>query len=525
MRAALHYYLMQGTVLYLAAILAVGLLWFVPQIYTHREFYADDYYNLYVLKTFGVLMPWSEIDHLNYISMRPIASLSLYADILLYGTKASGYYISNLVLHLASVIAFYFLLLHVQKVVLNIQNSYMAFLFSLILLLHSDVFYSVLWICNRTESMSLLLNLLFVRCMLKYLTSRSVGTFLFMLLLLVASLFVKAHAISLPFLFISTAAFLNHRKNINTERWPTIMAFIGLLLPILIYYAFWQHAGDIPQLTFDILRTKVFSIFALLLLMIHPEFLYQGYQWLFEERAILIFIISFSIFALGWTFRTLSVHSRYSLFFLISVLASLIIPRAAHLVSTRINSFPEAVTLLIVSMIALNMQKKRAYMLAVFLLLLHIASSIYYIGEWRDSFSNERYIRLTEESSLSSPEGSVLLAQGTLFDRYALHFIRTQEFGFDTSLRSTNLIIIRKPFLRTRKEYSVEKIGSELHFTSLDHRVGFSLDSRMINNTGVNIETLEPLRGYGYKKAVVKFKEGESRTFFIDSSYSFVKLR
>lgn len=506
-------------------LIAAGVVWFIPRIWPEPQFVTDDYYNLYLLQKHGVFLPWFGLEHMNWIAMRPIASASLYLDILLYGVRPDGYYITNIALHLLSVVAFYYLLEHIHKLIYGATNTRVSLAYALVLLVHSDVFYNVLWVCNRTESMSLVMNLVFCVFALRYYTAPGRVNVSAMIFVLALSLAIKAHAVTLPFLFFALAGIMKS-LNLTEVRWrDATFVFGALLLLVLLYFGVWSANEKMTQWTGEMVFTKVYSLFALLLLMVHPELVYQGYNFMYQHKLLLLVLLLCSLALAIIALVKMSSLTRTRVLWTVALLASILLPRTLHLVMERINSFPQAIFLLIVAIALLRYRTWLSLAAGGLLLVSHLIASHVYIEEWTRNTSNDRYRNMLEEARRHESETAVVLLNSGLFEPYAFHFIRTGKFGFDTVLQYSDLMVIRKPFTRTDSGYKVEKMSDGIRFVSTHPRVGFSIDRRINNSAGLRLRTKDALPGHGFRVAEVEVSDSDDRSFYIDSCGVYVRIK
>lgn len=126
---------------------------------------------------------------------------SLLGQLQLFGTMALGYYVVGLLFHILAVLLFYALLLTTMEHFVGQTHVHIAVFTTLVLSVHADAFYNVLWISNQTETLALLLCMLYLLLMLRYLASGMLVHALSGMLILFIGFFVKFSIVVLPFLF------------------------------------------------------------------------------------------------------------------------------------------------------------------------------------------------------------------------------------------------------------------------------------------------------------------------------------
>mgnify|MGYP002352185243 CR=1 FL=1 len=175
-----------------------------------------------------------------------------------------------------------------------------------------------------------------------------------MIFVLALSLAIKAHAVTLPFLFFALAGIMKS-LNLTEVRWrDATFVFGALLLLVLLYFGVWSANEKMTQWTGEMVFTKVYSLFALLLLMVHPELVYQGYNFMYQHKLLLLVLLLCSLALAIIALVKMSSLTRTRVLWTVALLASILLPRTLHLVMERINSFPQAIFLLIVAIALLR---------------------------------------------------------------------------------------------------------------------------------------------------------------------------
>lgn len=170
---------MKGTVAWASLIAAVVLAAFAPSV--QIPFFMDDYLHLSLIEehlgdlrsisynTFSTAsipaetlrqnMPWWTDPSFRFHYFRPIASLSLVLDFILWGKDPRGYHYTSLVLHCLCAVLVYLL-----AVRLGFSRRFAA-LGALVSGLHCNHIFMVSWICNRDSSLG---SLFFLASLLAY---------------------------------------------------------------------------------------------------------------------------------------------------------------------------------------------------------------------------------------------------------------------------------------------------------------------------------------------------------------------
>ncbi|HDL20339.1 MAG TPA: hypothetical protein ENH30_03580 [Nitrospirae bacterium] len=141
------------------------LLFFIPFITYLRTlsggFVWDDYRVIHDAS--ALLSPFS-INRIPYVDgfYRPIASISLQLDYLVWGMNPFGYHLTNLIIHSLSVV----LLFAVLKRIVRVETAFFA---ALLFGVHPAVSEVVSWVSCRFDLLTLLFALLAMYCLLLYL--------------------------------------------------------------------------------------------------------------------------------------------------------------------------------------------------------------------------------------------------------------------------------------------------------------------------------------------------------------------
>jgi protein O-mannosyl-transferase len=141
----------------------------------------------------GLVWSFTSIHDSNWI---PFTWLSLMFDTEIYGVRAGGYHITNVLLHTAnSVLLFAALALATKN---SPRSAFVAALFAL----HPLHVESVAWIAERKDVLSTFFGLLSLLCYVRYAIGATIWSLVASFLFLVASLMSKQTLVTLPFVFL-----------------------------------------------------------------------------------------------------------------------------------------------------------------------------------------------------------------------------------------------------------------------------------------------------------------------------------
>jgi|GEM_PF-3115621 len=476
-------------------------VWFVPNILVQNDFRTDDFYLFAVLGDRGLVWPWESGQYLNFMGFRIVSMVLFLGQLQMFGTHALGYYLVNLIMHVLATLLCYRLTQTALNQVIGRTDVVLAMLTALAVGMHADVFYNVLWISNQTETLALLLSMLYLWLMLKYLEQGKSEYGVAGLLIIAVGFFVKFTVAILPFLFL-VIALIYQRAGITTVPRVRILsiAAMGIMVAIILV-GIWlfNDRYDEVMLT-SVLPTKLFSVVAISMICLHPSLAASVYPLLYEQRmvalAIGILLVAVSVYLYGKLDKNRrAIVPAAALIFLVAV-----IPRAVHQIAPRINTLQVAVLMVLMAVTLAYLRPKWATWCMAFVLIAQIAGSAFIIPEWRAETSNMRYKSLLRDEQRMAVGKSMLLVHQTVFDQYALHFYRTGRFGRDTALQVSPLRLLRKYGTRSPKEYRVQRVGDVWELEACDPRTGFMADTSVASLRWLRMAFLDPLRDYGYRR-------------------------
>ncbi|BCX14932.1 MAG: hypothetical protein KatS3mg088_615 [Patescibacteria group bacterium] len=158
---------------------------------------------------------------------RPILTISFILDALFFKDNFRGYHLTNIVLHLVSIILVYKLMLRLEV------QIYVALFVTLIFALHPVLMQTIAWVPGRNDSLLLVFSISNFFYFLNYLKSGGLKDFLFFLFFAFLSVFVKETAIFflvilLAYLFL----ILDWKKHIKRS----LLVFSAFMVIFVLWY-------------------------------------------------------------------------------------------------------------------------------------------------------------------------------------------------------------------------------------------------------------------------------------------------
>ncbi len=141
----------------------------------------------------GFLWAFTHVDHANY---HPLTTLSHMVDYQLFGSKAGGHHVTNVVIHAATAICL-FLVLRAMTGEMWCA-AFVAFVFAL----HPVRVESVAWVAERKDVLSGFFFMLTVGAYTRYQKKPSVTSYLLMLVAYILGLLSKPMLVTLPFILL-----------------------------------------------------------------------------------------------------------------------------------------------------------------------------------------------------------------------------------------------------------------------------------------------------------------------------------
>ena len=179
----------------------VAITWFVfGQTLRHDFVNFDDHVYVYEnplvvrgLSTEGIIGAFTHTHALNW---HPLTTLSHMLDCQLYGLKAGGHHLTNVILHTISVLLLFLLLRQITGALW--QSAFVAALFAI----HPLHVESVAWIAERKDVLSAVFFLLTLTAYARYARAPSTPRYLIVALLFACGLMSKPMLVTLPFVLL-----------------------------------------------------------------------------------------------------------------------------------------------------------------------------------------------------------------------------------------------------------------------------------------------------------------------------------
>lgn len=174
--------------------------------------------------------------HLYY---RPLQGLSLLLDRLMWGTQASGFHLTNIVLHVANVLLVYALAL---KVTFAPHRPIVALLAAVLFAVHPIHTEAVDWIAGRTDLLATLFGL---GSFLAYLRFRDDATWRYLVVsaaCYLLGLFAKEVALAVPLVIVAYELSIRQSHS-RTERLRIALAGAGCYGVVTGFYLWLRHSA------------------------------------------------------------------------------------------------------------------------------------------------------------------------------------------------------------------------------------------------------------------------------------------
>lgn len=267
--------------IYLAIVLIITVIAYSNSMSGDFIYQFDD--DLYVTNNADI----KEINHetlLNiftkpYVGLYlPLTMLSLMADYAIYGLNASGFHLTNLLMHLMNTVLVFFLMLKIKR------DNYIAGITAMVFAIHPLHVESVTWISERKDVLYTLFYLAGLITYLNYTVRPSSKSYLLTMFFFILSLLSKTVAVSFP-LFLVAFDWYRGRHLFNAkvilEKVPffSLSLFFGLLG---IYFTSsaddyttpmidWIHRPFIVSDAIMIYLTKFFAPVNLMIYYYYPD--------------------------------------------------------------------------------------------------------------------------------------------------------------------------------------------------------------------------------------------------------------
>lgn len=155
---------------------------------------------------------------------RPILTISFILDALFFKDNFRGYHLTNLILHLVSIVLVYKLMLRLEV------QRYVALFVTLIFALHPVLMQTIAWVPGRNDSLLLVFSISNFLYFLNYLRSGSLKDFLFFLFFAFLAVFVKETAILFLLILLVYLFLILDWKRYIKRSLPLFFAFMFIFI-------------------------------------------------------------------------------------------------------------------------------------------------------------------------------------------------------------------------------------------------------------------------------------------------------
>lgn len=499
---------------------------YVPLILQQGDFRTDDYVLLAILDGVGLPSPFSGVQYPFFSAFRVLPMLALQVDLALYGPSAWGYYAFNLLVHVGSAVLMFLLLRLVFAWYFAKDAPWLAFLLSLALGLHADLFYNALWICNRTEGMLLLFTLGAAYAWLRYVRDGMAGWYLAGLFATGLALLTKEQALHLPLLYllIGLVAASDGRRAVPLRR--VLLGALPLVAMAAALLALrWLYDPGATHFLAFLSPRKALSLVGINLIAFHPTLAKPLFVFFVEHKPVAAVIGLALLVGAALLLRRASPRARRVALVLFLLLLATSFPRVLYHVFNRINSVQVAVLLVFIGVALLHLRPRWRTTLATLLLAAQVAGIAAELPEWRRETGNERYRTLLEEEARTGSRRYLLLTYYHHLAPYVMHFQRHGSFGYDSSMSRVPLVIDRRYGSHTGPEFTIAPSGEGYELRSTDPRSVFLLDEKIDMPAGFRVRLSEAAPDYGYYRAWLQVPPPPANTvYLIERNVDFEKF-
>lgn len=227
-----------------AALLALTLVAYVPAL--QAGFIVDDdimvTHNRYIRSADGLYYFWLTTKPADYF---PLTSTTLWLEWRLWGTDATGYHLTNLMLHAVSAVVIWRVLRR-----LDVPGAYVA---AAIFAVHPVTAASVVWISERKNTLSMLLFSLSMLTYLRFEDNRQARWYIAALAMFLLALLAKTSVVMMPVVLLVLAWWKRGRiTRADVLRTVPFFAASLVLGLVTMYYQYHQWVGP------DVVRSEGF---------------------------------------------------------------------------------------------------------------------------------------------------------------------------------------------------------------------------------------------------------------------------
>lgn len=502
--------------LYSAALIVLTSAWYMPEILRQNDFRTDDYYLLTLVAEHGVVFPFDGQNYGYYSAFRILPMLSFLLDYQLYGSAPLGYYFTNLAIHNAAAVVLFLLFAEVFRRWRHETAYLLPFLLALIAAVHADLFYNVLWISNRTESLLLLFHLLAVLSVLRFMAVGRWGWYALSLLTTLLALLSKEQALHLPLLYLLLAV-IYWRGGKNAVPLPRLLVsslpFFLLAAGFFILRLVYDPATNLMISSLGM--KKLFSSVGILLLSLQPSLAGPLFDYFISHRVIAAVIAALLLLGVVVLFLRSTPNRRNVMLAFAALLIVIMVPRVLYHVLPRINSIQVVFLLLVMGWLLSGRKRRIVVPLLLVWLVVHLVSVRVMLPRWRHETSNDRYLTLLDAERHTGPKRYCLVTWYHNFDPYAMHFHRYGRFGEDTTMVRSPLFIDRRYGAASGPEFDIRREDGGWTLTSTDSRTVFITDQDIPDCAGLDIRLLDRAADYGYQSVRVTLRHPPDSVSFI----------
>ncbi|MCA9400210.1 MAG: tetratricopeptide repeat protein [Candidatus Omnitrophica bacterium] len=447
--------------------IAAGVALYFQSLFYDLTFLDD---NLWVHEYYWYLKDIGNIpkiltspDLITPIFYRPLLNLSFMLNAVWGGENPFTYHLFNIFVHVVSVCMIYGLFVRLGYL------KRLAFIMSVIFLVHPVLTQAVIWIPGRTDTLLAMVTLLSFHCLLDYLNSSKCMALLLHILFLAMAFFIKETAVVIPVIGLAFLL-LEKKKGLDKQGISSIKRFLPLILAwvgaLIVLFSWRNHVlshgkqAEISEMLMSLLHNLpsiiqyVGKVFLPVNLSVLPNMTDTSFVYGTGCAILLIFFIV----------RSRQSSSRRIIFgaiwFLGFLLPSLVLSFIKHEYRLYLPMIGMMIILMELDVTKMLVQKKIGYTAAIAAALLLAAVTWRYSGSYKDRYT---FWRLAVEQSPNHP-----LAYRNLGAMYYLdghygqaekYFQKTLEINPLEPMVHNNLGLIyknRKQYASAEKEFKIE---------------------------------------------------------------------
>lgn len=201
------------------------------------EFYLDDYLHLHLIQAFSHPFEPFFVDVFMGAFFRPAITLFWSLDNAIYDLWAGGYYISNIVYLLASILLLYALMLNLTG------SRRLSGLTSLLYALGPVTGVGVMWLSNRFDLIGTMLFLASTLLFIRYVRYRQKANYILSIALATLAYFCKEITITLPVILVLAAGFMflyRSPQNFNGRLIKRLLSLTTPYFTVAAAYIIWR---------------------------------------------------------------------------------------------------------------------------------------------------------------------------------------------------------------------------------------------------------------------------------------------